>query len=175
MSSPKQQQSTTGGLNPTMVYRPLTPPVPGSSYLGIDEPEDPKFRFRVRVAWIARAILASLTLGSAIAFIADEGSLARGSKFAVGLFVLLWFVLVWQVVQLGRAVWSGRGGKKGCLPRISLQIGDAGCVLGGEGGGHGGRLVAFVDLAFGVTVITIGGEFGSGFGAVRLLACVCGF
>jgi len=168
-----------------MVYRPLTPPAPGSSYLGIDEPEDPKFRFRVRVAWIARAILASLTLGSAIVFIADEGSLARGSKFAVGLFVLLWFVLVWQVVQLGQAVWSGRGGKKGCLPRISLQIGDAGCVLGGEGDGDGGRdrpsgklgrgLVALVDLALGVTVITIGGEFGSGLAAVRPLACVCGF
>ena len=109
-----------------MVYRPLTPPAPGADYMGIDESEDPKLRLRIRAAWIVRAVLASVTLGSLIPFCV-RGRM-NDTPFVVPLFVVLWFVLIWQLFHVVRPAWGGRRAR--FLPRISVQIGDAGCVFG---------------------------------------------
>lgn len=144
-----------------MVHRPLTPPAPSrDSYLRIDESDDPRFRLRIQAAQIVRAILATFTLSSIITFL-DMGRPISGD--IVPLFVELWFVLVWH---LGRLVWNNGRLGAGWLPRISVQIGNAGCVLGGDGGdGRGRRLGklgkgmgAFVDFAFGVLITTFGCE-----------------
>lgn len=172
MSSPK----ASGGLNPEMVYRPVSSPAPNpgagtnTSYLRIDESEDPKYRFRVRLAIIIRLIFAILAF-TAILGILLNANFAHSRRFTTPLFALLWFVFIWHLLHISPKVSRVQRGLTRHLPRISLQIGDASCVLGGDADGERedfaasppkknlARLFTTVaDFLFGFGLIVLGGK-----------------
>ncbi|KAM7186023.1 hypothetical protein V8F20_011558 [Naviculisporaceae sp. PSN 640] len=173
MSSPK----ASGGLNPGMVYRPVSPstpnPGPGAgtntNYLRIDESEDPRYRFRVRLAWVIRFFFAVLTFTSLLGIMLHDVFLSS-RPFIVPLFVLLWFVFIWQVLHTLPKISRVQRGISRLLPRISLQIGDASCVVGGDDDGDRGDfaghlppkknlsrvIIAVVDFLFGIVLVILG-------------------
>ncbi|KAK3316285.1 hypothetical protein B0H66DRAFT_560890 [Apodospora peruviana] len=148
----------SGGLNPEMVYRPLTPPS-GNTYLRVDESDDPMFKFRTRLAWLVRCFMACLTFGTLLGYMII-GRIGTG-QFAVGIFVELWFILIWHLVRL---LPSSKSKLSQCLPKVSCQVGDCSCVINGDDGDDepdhrtprktlSRVILAFGDLAFGVTLL----------------------
>ncbi|KAM7185964.1 hypothetical protein V8F33_012091 [Rhypophila sp. PSN 637] len=127
MSSPPK---ASDGLNPSMTHR-LPPPAGNTTYLRIDSPtQDPKYRARVRLSRIIRFCLAWLAFGPLLGLSIVGGMFSH--QFTVIIWYELLFVIVWQLFHLLPQLSTlARGVSRRLLPRISLSIGDASCVVGG--------------------------------------------
>ncbi|KAK0742370.1 hypothetical protein B0T21DRAFT_346179 [Apiosordaria backusii] len=124
------------GLNPRMVYRPITPPdahFPLSSS-SADDGNDKRWKIGIPLLTILRLALIALIIADIAVWIAHDHFLFHALTFG---HVWLWIILLWNlghVVSPLLSKISGGRSLKGIpgLPTIVCQVGDCACVLNGD-------------------------------------------
>ncbi|KAK3692333.1 hypothetical protein B0T22DRAFT_10594 [Podospora appendiculata] len=150
------------GLNPEMVYRPVTPSMASYIHDGEGDGDDGRHSFRLRLSNAVRLFIMALTFAT---FIVSCVLNKFGHALNVLVFLELFVVFFWNLTYLV----PGRSNKKSywTLPRVVFQFGPCSCVFGGndddDEDGDNVRprkpttieLFFLVDLALGITLIVL--------------------
>jgi hypothetical protein len=110
MASSAHQDPKPAGLNPNMIYRPLTPPTVSL------RDEEPPIKFGFHFIGVLRVVVLLLDFATAIVWLAYN--VRSGPEIANQVF--LWLLLFWQAFML-----CARSGVK-----VTCQLGSLRCSLG---------------------------------------------